>query len=447
MQETVASALAQLARLDPAAARSAESALASLTAGQSLEQLTQRAVQDFCWYVLPVRFSAESQDRLFVARSLGRLFSLLDLPRYAAVCTSEATRGVLAAHALGHSAGVAAYARRMHASGIEPPDLTELTWGTALGSAEIEAYQATSAALELAVAAGDVRPEAPGWRAAREQQARVFLTQPDGHGRSRLDRVREERVRAWLAAPSHPHRQRLWPLLGQIIAGAEPPPGAARALAPVQRLLDYAHDGIQLTQIGYVSPTVVRELCAEFGWSTTPSPPRSETDVMQLIALHKLLRSMRAVRRSGRRLVLTRRGRQLHAGTEALWRAVAESVLRTDGFEQAAAETLFGLLLLRSPRSGSHRRDDGEGDGIDIAEEARLVLTDAGWEHDGTGEEPGTQQVRSVLITVTWLLETLGCVLDPGLLGEGRSQRLTKVGRAFALTAIHLSATTPRASI
>ncbi|MFC7326812.1 hypothetical protein [Marinactinospora rubrisoli] len=445
MQETVASALAQMARLDPAAARSAESALASLTAGQDLERLTQRAVQEFCWYVLPARFSAESQDRLFVAHSLGRLFSLLDLPRYAGICTSDHTREILAAYALGHHTGVAAYERRMRASGIEPPDLAELTWGTALGSAEIEAYQATSAALELAIAAGEVRPGTPGWRAAQEQHARVFLTQPDGHGRSRLDRIREERVRDWLAARSHPHRQQLWPLLGQIIAGAELPNGAARALAPVHRLLDYADEGIQLTQIGYISPTVVRELCAEFDWSTSPSPPRSETDVMQLIALHKLLRGMRAVRRSGRRLVLTRRGQRLHASTEALWRAVAESVLRTDGFQQAAAETLFGLLLLRSPRAGSHRREDG--DGVSIAEEARLVLTDAGWEHDGTGEEPGTQQVRSVLITVTWLLETLGCLRDPGLLGEARCQRLTTVGRAFVLTAMHLSATTPRASL
>ncbi|GAA3722651.1 hypothetical protein HDA32_000819 [Spinactinospora alkalitolerans] len=443
MQETVASALAQLARLDPKAAQTAESALDPLTAGRGLEALSQRTVQEFCWHVLPVRFSSESGEWLFVAESLGRLFTLLDLQRYAEICTSERTRQVLSACSRSHENGVVAYERNMRSSGIEPPDLGELTWGTTLGSAEIEAYQATSAALELAVAAGEVRPGTRGWRAAQEQQARAFLSRPDAQGRSRLDKIREERVRDWLASPSHSHRQQLWPLLGQIIAGAEPPHDAAKALAPVQRLLDYADDGIGLTQIGYISPTVVRELCAEFDWSTTPSPPRSETDVMQLIALHKLLRTMRAVRRAGRRLVLTRRGRQLHESTDALWRAVAESVLVTDGFEQAATETLLGLLLLRSP--GSHSRDEN----VDIAEEARLVLAGAGWEHDGDGAEdgPGTQQVRSVLITVTWLLETLGCVVGRDLLGEGRSKRLTKVGRAFALTAIHLSATTPRASL
>ncbi|WP_067963091.1 hypothetical protein [Nocardiopsis trehalosi] len=443
MQETVASALAQLSRLDARAARVAEHALSSLTAGQSLESLTQHDVQEFCWYVLPVRFASDSGERLFAARSLGRLFTLLDLDRYAAICASDTTREVLAAYTVSHDSGLQAYRRAVRASGVEPPDLPELTWGTALGSAEIEAYRAASASLEIAVALQDVRPGSRGWRTAQEQHARAFLTQPDAQGRSRLDRIREERVRGWLGSPSHPHRQRLWPLLGRLISGAEPPHNAAAALAPVRRLLDYADEGIGLTQIGYISPTVVRELCAEFEWATSPSPPRSETDVMQLIALHKLLRTMRAVRRSGRRLVLTRRGRQLHSDTAALWRAVAEGALDTDGFAQAATETLLGLLLSRSPRAtGSHARDED----TTIAEEARIILTEAGWGGDGGGSAPDTQQVQSVLITITWLLETLGFVVGGDLLGGG-SHHLTKAGRSFALTAMHLSATTPPASI
>ncbi|MFC4560490.1 hypothetical protein ACFO4E_01335 [Nocardiopsis mangrovi] len=443
MQETVASALAQLARLDARAAQVAENALSTLTAGQSLQSLTQYGVQKFCWYVLPVRFSADPAERLFTTRSLGRLFALLDLDRYALICTADATEEILAAYTVSHDSGLQGYRRAMRSSGVEPPDLAELTWGTALGSAEIEAFEATSASLELAVALEDVRPGGRGWRAAQEQHARTFLTQPDPQGRSRLDRVREERVRGWLGSPSHPHRQRLWPLLGRLISGAEPPHDAAEALAPVRRLLDHADEGIVLTQIGYISPTVVRGLCAEFGWSTSPSPPRSETDVMQLIALHKLLRTMRAVRRSGRRLVLTRRGRQLHADTAALWRAVAEAALDTDGFAQATTETLLGLLLSRSPKAtGSHARAED----TTIAEEARLVLAESGWGGDRPGRTPDTQQVRSVLITVTWLLETLGFVTGGDLLSGG-SHQLTKAGRSFALTAMHLSATTPPASL
>ncbi len=222
------------------------------------------------------------------------------------------------------------------------------------------------------------------------------------------------------------------------------PRNAADALAPVQRLLDYAADGIALTQIGYISPAVVRALCDEFGWWTSPSPPRSETDVMQLIVLHKLLRAMRAVRRSGRRLVLTRHGRQLHSDLNELWRAVAESVLATDGFEQAAIETLLGVLLLRSPQSASAPYGDAD---IDVADEACRLLIQSGWEDDVIGGRPRTDQVRSVLISVVWLLEILGCITGPDLLGDGPTPQLTKVGRAFALTALHLSATAPAASL
>ncbi|CAM3934319.1 hypothetical protein GCM10009799_40290 [Nocardiopsis rhodophaea] len=444
MQETVASALAQLARLDARAAQVAGSALATVTAGQKLETLTQRAVQEFCWFALPVRFCSEATERVFVSQSLGELFSLLGLDRYAEICTSKTTRDILDAYSVSRDSGLSAYRRAMRGSGVQPPDLPELTWGTTLGSAEIEAYEATSAALELAISLREIRPGTRGWRSSQEQFARTFLAQPDDQGRSRLDRIREERVRNWLSAPSQPHRQRFWPLLGQLINGAEPPYDAARALAPLQRLLDYADDGISMTQIGYISPTVVRELCSEFGWSTSPSPPRSETDVMQLLALNKLLRRMRAVRRSGRRLVLTRRGRRLHDDVAALWRAAAEAVLDTDGLGQATTETLFGLLLARSPRStGSHARADD----LDLAEEIRETLLESGWGGENPARVPETHEVHSIMITVTWLLETLGFVTGRDPDAEPGNRRLTAPGRAFALTAMHLSATVPYATV
>lgn len=448
MQETVASALAELARLDPKAARVAENALTTLTSGRGLEPLSQLAVQEFCWYVLPVRFAATRSEYESVAHALGRLFSLLDLDRYADVCASATTREVLSAYATSHENGVACYEKRMRASGVQPPDLPELTWGTALGTAEIEAYNATSAALEIAIAVGEIRPGTRGWRATQEQHTRGFLTQPDIQGRSRLEKIRDERVKGWLSSPSHPHRQELWPLRGQIIAGAGTPRDADGALAPIRRLLDYANDGIGLTQIGYISPTIVRELCAEFGWTETP--PRSETDVLQLIALHKLLRSMRAVRRVGRRMILTRRGRQLRENTDDLWRAVAEGVLSTDGFEQAAIETLLGLLLSRSPSGAMESRRGRSA----IAEEASGILLNCGWRRvssgkrngkDDSDEESDDATARSVLLNATWLLETLQFVTS----GEESSDNchLTTAGRAFALTAIHLSATSPGASI
>lgn len=447
MQEAVASALAELARQDEFAAKIAENTLCALAPDRGLEGLHQHAVQRFCWYELPIRFQGDPREQLFAVRSLGHLFTLLGLHRYSQICAAEETAELLRTYAEDHAAGTAAYERLMWESGVEPPDLDELTWGTAVGDAELAAREAAAAALELAVALGDVRPGKRGWRVAQERFTRSFLTQPDAEGRSHLDRIREERVREWLGSPAHPHRQRLWPLVGQIIAGTETPRDAAVSLAPLQRLLDEAADGIPLTQIGYISPSVVRGLCTEFGWSTSPAPPRSETDAMQLITLHQMLRGMRAVRRSGRRLVLTRRGRQLREDTDALWRAVTETVCRTNGFEQAATETMLGLLLSRSPQGAGSHAQRGEPD----IEMARRVLAEAGWgptgtrpgTGDGTNDEDGAradaERIRSVLITVTWLLETLGF-----LRGDAESRELTGTGRSFALTALHLSATAPR---
>lgn len=301
MREAVTSALAELARRDEQAADMAGLALDTLVPGRNLERLTQHSVQRFCWYELPVRFQNHHDDQLFAARSLSNLFSLLQLYQYAHICRAPETLTLLSVYRDDHEAGLAMFERLMWESGVEPPDLPELTWGTAVGDAELRARAETAASLELAISLREIRPGKRGWRPAQERFARSFLTQPDGHGLSHLDRVREERVRAWLNSSAHPHRLRLWPLVGQLIAGTEAPRSADAVLAPLQRLLGLAADGVPLTQIGYISPSVVRQMCEDFGWWTSPHPPRSETDVTQLIALHQVLRGMRAVRRAGRR--------------------------------------------------------------------------------------------------------------------------------------------------
>lgn len=451
MREAVTSALAELARRDERSADMARLALDTLAPSQEIERLNQHAVQRFSWYELPVRFQNSHEDQLFAARSLGNLFSLLQLHRYAQICQAPETVTLLTVYAEDHDAGVAMFERLMWESGVEPPDLPELTWGTAVGNAEIRARHETAAALELAISLGDVRPGKRGWRPAQERFARSFLTQPDHRGLSHLDRIREERVRAWLSSSAHPHRQRLWPLVGQIIAGADVPRAADGAMAPLQRLLDLAADGISLTQIGYISPSVVRQMCEDFGWQTSPDPPRSETDTTHLISLHQMLRGMRAIRRSGRRLVLTRRGRQLREDSDALWQAATETLCRTGGIEQAAAETLLGMLLARTPQgSGSHARR-GESD----AAAAERALTESGWvpaeppvaegrhaaSHRRTAEA-ASDQVRAMVMAAGWLLETLGLLTEDD--GNGRRE-LTAEGRSFAVACLHQSAVAPRA--
>ncbi|MBR8744599.1 hypothetical protein [Nocardiopsis sp. MG754419] len=453
MREAVASALAELSRRDERAADMARLALDTLAPEQDLQRLDQHTVQRCCWYELPLRFQHSPDDRLFAVRSLGHLFQLLQLYRYANVCSSAETTTLLHLYERDHTAGVAMYERLMWESGVEPPDLPELTWGTAVGDVELRARGETAAALELAISLGDIRPGKRGWRPAQERFARSFLTQPDQRGLSRLDRVREERVRAWLSSSAHPHRQRLWPLVGQMIAGADVPRDAGAAIAPLRRLLDLAAEGIALTQIGYISPGVVRSLCEEFGWGTTPDPPRSETDATQIIALHQVLRAMRAVRRSGRRLELTRRGQRLREDPVSLWQAATETLCRTGGIEQAAAETLLGILLTRSPQgSGSHARR-----GVSDAESAERALTESGWRpveppvaagrHAAAHKraaETASDQVRAMVMSVGWLLEALGLVVGDESVGR---RELTAAGRVFAIACLHKSAVAPRAVV
>src|SRR5690606_12169252 len=152
------------------------------------------------------------------------------------------------------------------------------------------------------------------------------------------------------------------------------------------------------------------------------------------------LRRPRAV--PGRRLVLTRRGRHLRSDDRALWRAVAENVLDAEGFTQASAETLLWLLLLRTPRAtGSHARAEAVG----IGAEARKVLADAGWGDDGGLPEAG--RFQSALLHLTWLMETLGFARRGDLVAEEGCPDLSRSGQAFALTALHLSATAPPAAL
>ena len=95
MREAVISALAELARRDERSAEMARMALDTLAPDRKVEQLTQHTVQRFCWYELPLRFQESHEDRLFAARSLGNLFSLLQLYRYAQICQGPETSALL----------------------------------------------------------------------------------------------------------------------------------------------------------------------------------------------------------------------------------------------------------------------------------------------------------------------------------------------------------------
>ena len=70
--------------------------------------------------------------------------------------------------------GIKAATKAMDSSGILPPDLAELEWSEIMGAAEFRAYERIAATLELALAAGDLRPGWRGWRLTQQRLTELF---------------------------------------------------------------------------------------------------------------------------------------------------------------------------------------------------------------------------------------------------------------------------------
>lgn len=81
----VEAALARLWVESPRLAQNAQAAFDSLTWGEGLGSISARSVADFLWYQLPTKWLCELDEQLEIAVALGRLFELVDLPRYQAM--------------------------------------------------------------------------------------------------------------------------------------------------------------------------------------------------------------------------------------------------------------------------------------------------------------------------------------------------------------------------
>src|SRR5690606_5318187 len=149
----VTALLAELERSSPDLADDARTAVEWLTGGEPLETVTQLDVCEFLWYTLPLKVGGD-HERL--ARSPGKLLRLGGLERYAALCTSQTTTRILRTYAReGEDAGTRAYHEALEETGVLPPDVPELQWSMIMGPEELGAHVACSAALELAIQAGE----------------------------------------------------------------------------------------------------------------------------------------------------------------------------------------------------------------------------------------------------------------------------------------------------
>jgi hypothetical protein len=432
----IAEALARLGAEDAEAARDAEAALGSLTWGEGVAVLTQEQLQHFLWYGLPMKWLTDTDHHRRIVAALARAFDHLGLPRYAALCRSETTAEVLDAYERSDAEGKKAFRKADVASGIRPPDIDELEWGSVMGMTESDALSSTAELLELAVAGGELVPGTRGWKQRQEELVRAHLTTAriELGGRSWLDGIHAERLETWLKGRQSPtRRQVLNVVLDEVRSPVTLPDGVDDAVLPLRWFLGELVDGQALTQTGNLSRAFVQDAAGRFGRWDFDKPPRSEDELYDLHQVRHLTQRLGLARRSGRRLVLTPKGRAALGDDDQLWRLAARGLLLDHEFAAALGEITLAVLASRDSTSASE---------LDAL--LALIVREVGWRATDTGAPPTEHDIRSGWHLATNLLRALS-LLSTGGGWQDRSYELTPAGRAVALECLHHRATGPRA--
>jgi hypothetical protein len=436
---TEAEALKTLAREDPAVADDARIALRSLTSGGGLGAISLLRLQEFLWYGLPSGAPQAAEAHLAVTRALGRLFTLADMERYAEVCASEETAQIIGAYAGSRAEGVTAYSRAMAASPAVPPDTDLLAWSTVMGPGERAAYDACAAAIELAVAAHELKVGVSGWKTRRAALVERWLTRTDSAPGpdTWLSRISAERIEEW--AHGHPgERSRLARnVMPRLL---EPPDLPDEPLPTLAWLLGHATGGLRLTARHYIAPALVGEAAGLFGWGTGASAENGgrrhqELDVYPLHTLRALAQhEMGAVRRSGTALVLTRTGRLMADDAAVRWHIGTAALIGPDDapdpdFTVAVREAALLLITLHDSPVGYE----------ELA--SRLIELHAaeGWASRSGGSLAGA--IRGEIHVLRHRLRALQLLDEDAPLG---SVALTPVGTAAALSGLLARALRPR---
>lgn len=347
----------------------------SLTVGEGPSVIHQARVQHFLWWTLPRNFPDESWTQAVEATA--ELLDELGEFRLAGIARSAATANVLAEWEKGDDNGPRAYQAAQARSGVEPPDTVVLAWGSIMGVDEVVAYEEVERTLADAISSGDLTPGASGWRTKAAALTEAALQRPLElpPGQTRAGLVTTERIGAWTDSARDPALAR-WraDVANRLLHPIEPPSSPGEAVGPMFWLLHKAAEpaGAELTQSNYLARTTVVEAVQRFGWWSFESAPRSESDVHQLLVLRQAANRLRLVRRRGRRLHLTSRGRELLASPERLWEQVATETEDDEQFTRVVTE-LVGLRLLRSGV------ESGE-----LASDIAPILAAQGWVIDGS---------------------------------------------------------------
>jgi hypothetical protein len=379
--------LTDLAAADPVSANQAEAAFGALTWGQGLQIVSLRGVQEFLWYELPAKFAVAVDEQLEVAHALGALFDGVGLPRYAEVCRSPVTAGILAAYdTVGRTAGITEYRKALDAGGVEPPDIPGLlAWGGMLGVEEHAAFWSLADHLEVAITAGAYTHGARRWKTAAAEVARGYLTvsRMELGGDSYLDRIHTERSGRW-ANSRGPRRAELTQAVTPLLTDPPPVPDDAEDhLTQIRWFLKaFAGDGTPLTANNTLGRALLTEACHRFDWLILGKQAPPENQLPEAHRLRGILAQLGATRRRGRRLMLTTPGRHLlDADTPTLWNAVTDTLIPTDPAEAGAAEITLMLLLTGRPPSWGYPvvADILTGEGWRTEDGGPLTDRNAGW--------------------------------------------------------------------
>lgn len=414
--------------------------------GEDALFLRRYDVQLFVWYVLPRKYLAELDDKRAVAAALAGTLERLGgrAASYAEVCRSPETEQLLCAWEAEDPAAWQTFRELLDGSGIEPPDTDLLAWGGTMGLEEARVREQVATVLEEAIEAGRLSPGARGFRHRQAEVANAALREPwDGDdGRSRLEAVHAERLERWLQgrpAGGRAERHAIVDRIAAVIAEEPPaiePNAACSALAPTLWLLEQAEEGISLTQTGALNRALVREVAERWpSWWEAElfGPPHREDDVTPLWELHKLLRDLRLLRRKGRDVFATKRGRELAADPAALLAALATELLRGEDFHAACSELAVALIL------DGALIDYGE----TLAEQVQPAIAAEGWR---CGDDaPGMRDVSWGIAYFLRPAEAIGVLAR----GEGGSRLsrdallLTPAGRAALTAALRARALAP----
>lgn len=431
----IAAALAKLAQQDAGSVGNAEAALEWIAGDLGLVAITQEHVQNFCWYQLPMKWLISHEEKLRVAAALGEVLDLLQLPRYASICRSQATREILGAYEESSRLGKAAFRRAAAASGITPPDLPDFEWGATMGPHEASAWSSVADFLELAVASGGLIPGTRGWKKRQQQLVRTHLNIPQVSllGQTYAQAILTERAETWVnLRRSETRRAFVAAIANQLLYPAQLPPGTTDPLPRLRWLLGELDGGIGLTQTGNLNQKFVQQNADRFGWDFD-SPPQTENDLYDLHQVRELAQKLGLARRAGRQLTLTVKGRRLAGDPEQLWRAVAAILLAGDSDFKAFMGELFLAMLLEAD---SRPFDE-------ILATAWRAAGEEGFREDRTGEPPSEHDVSWAIHDTSNLCRALG-LLTSGTDWRDRSYGLTKTGKATALEALRARATGPR---